>query len=394
MSQVKIGQFKFGEDAFTLRYVLDGEQPVKFVAKDVASSLKYGNCNDAVSKHVDKKYKYTYGEQGSRFATPTSNSVIKRGDPLYLQAHTVLVTKEGVIQLIMKSKLPYAVELQAWLLEEVIPQVLCTGKYDPAIKHQQEETKRMVDRLIKVFTDHTTTLQAALVKKEKFVEFVVESNNKQIEAKNKLIEAKDQHVTRVMTDLNRMYSSFQDTMQRKDDIMKRKDEIIQKKDEQFQETMQKKDEQFKETMQKKDEQFKETIQKKDEQFQETIQRKDEQIARLIDAAMDLSSRAVQYPADERKHPVLCVARDGTTFHGIAGQRRYVQSQKRKLGVKDDDLVLETRRPNPALDWTNATHTTSGAVKRSKRSITFDSPEDAQLFEDTIKYLLSVDSVRK
>nr|AHC69617.1 BRO-N [Lymantria dispar multiple nucleopolyhedrovirus] len=394
MSQVKIGQFKFGEDAFTLRYVLAAEQPVKFVAKDVASSLKYGNCNDAVSKHVDKKYKYTYGEQGSRFATPTSNSVIKRGDPLYLQAHTVLVTKEGVIQLIMKSKLPYAVELQAWLLEEVIPQVLCTGKYDPAIKHQQEETKRMVDRLIKVFTDHTTTLQAALVKKEKFVEFVVESNNKQIEAKNKLIEAKDQHVTRVMTDLNRMYSSFQDTMQRKDDIMKRKDEIIQKKDEQFQETMQKKDEQFQETMQKKDEQFKETIQKKDAQLQETIQRKDEQIARLIDAAMDLSSRAVQYPADERKHPVLCVARDGTTFHGIAGQRRYVQSQKRKLGVKDDDLVLETRRPNPALDWTNATHTTSGAVKRSKRSITFDSPEDAQLFEDTIKYLLSVDSVRK
>nr|AQQ80186.1 hypothetical protein [Lymantria dispar multiple nucleopolyhedrovirus] len=415
MSQVKIGQFKFGEDAFTLRYVLAAEQPVKFVAKDVASSLKYGNCNDAVSKHVDKKYKYTYGEQGSRFASPTSNSVIKRGDPLYLQAHTVLVTKEGVIQLIMKSKLPYAVELQAWLLEEVIPQVLCTGKYDPAIKHQQEETKRMVDRLIKVFTDHTTTLQAALVKKEKFVEFVVESNNKQIEAKNKLIEAKDQHVTRVMTDLNRMYSSFQDTMQRKDDIMKRKDEIIQKKDEQFQETMQKKDEQFQETMQKKDEQFQETMQKKDEQFketiqkkdeqfqetiqkkdaqlQETIQRKDEQIARLIDAAMDLSSRAVQYPADERKHPVLCVARDGTTFHGIAGQRRYVQSQKRKLGVKDDDLVLETRRPNPALDWTNATHTTS-AVKRSKRSITFDSPEDAQLFEDTIKYLLSVDSVRK
>nr|QNN89356.1 Bro-b protein [Spilarctia obliqua nucleopolyhedrovirus] len=34
----------------------------------------------------------------------------------------------------MKSKLPYAVELQAWLLEEVIPQVLCTGKYAPAVK--------------------------------------------------------------------------------------------------------------------------------------------------------------------------------------------------------------------------------------------------------------------
>jgi prophage antirepressor-like protein len=360
-SQVKMGEFRFGEDVFRLRYVLN--DPVKFVAKDVASSLKYVNCKQAVIVNVDGKYKSTFEHESTPY-TLASDGAAKQGDPLYLHPHTVLITKEGVIQLIMKSKLPYAVELQAWLLEEVIPQVLCTGKYDPAIKHQQEETKRMVDRLIKVFTDHTTTLQAALVKKEKFVEFVVESNNKQIEAKNKLIEAKDQHVTRVMTDLNRMYSSFQDTMQRKDDIMKRKDE-----------------------------QFQEIIQKKDEQLQETIQRKDEQIARLIDAAMDLSSRAVQYPADERKHPVLCVARDGTTFHGIAGQRRYVQSQKRKLGVKDDDLVLETRRPNPALDWTNATHTTS-AVKRSKRSITFDSPEEAQLFEDTIKYLLSVDSVHK
>ncbi|ADD73851.1 BRO-J [Lymantria xylina nucleopolyhedrovirus] len=134
MSQVKIGQFKFGQDTFTLRYVLGDEQPVKFVAKDVASSLKYGNCNDAVSKHVDKKYKYTYSEHGSQIASLASNALAKQGDPLYLHPHTVLVTKEGVIQLIMKSKLPYAVELQAWLLEEVIPQVLCTGKYAPAVK--------------------------------------------------------------------------------------------------------------------------------------------------------------------------------------------------------------------------------------------------------------------
>nr|WRK23477.1 baculovirus repeat orf c [Bombyx mori nucleopolyhedrovirus] len=34
----------------------------------------------------------------------------------------------------MKSKLPYAIELQEWLLEEVIPQVLCTGKYAPAVE--------------------------------------------------------------------------------------------------------------------------------------------------------------------------------------------------------------------------------------------------------------------
>nr|WRK23615.1 baculovirus repeat orf c [Bombyx mori nucleopolyhedrovirus] len=135
MAQVKIGEFKFGEDTFTLRYVLDqGNQQVKFVAKDIASSLKYGNCKDAVIKHVNDKYKYTYGEYESRIATHAPDSVVKQGDPLYLHPHTVLITKSGVIQLIMKSKLPYAIELQEWLLEEVIPQVLCTGKYAPAVE--------------------------------------------------------------------------------------------------------------------------------------------------------------------------------------------------------------------------------------------------------------------
>ncbi|ADD73854.1 BRO-K [Lymantria xylina nucleopolyhedrovirus] len=156
-SQVKIGQFKFGEDEFTLRYVLERDRQVKFVAKDVAVSLSYENTTESVRKHVDAKYKTTY-EQGEQFTLPASNSVVKRGDPLYLQANTVLITKEGVIQLIMKSKLPYAVELQAWLLEEVIPQVLCTGKYRPAIAEESilrneivaktEENKQLATSLI------------------------------------------------------------------------------------------------------------------------------------------------------------------------------------------------------------------------------------------------------
>nr|WRK23063.1 baculovirus repeat orf c [Bombyx mori nucleopolyhedrovirus] len=134
MAQVKIGEFKFGEDTFTLRYVLEqGNQQVKFVAKDIASSLKYTSYEKAVRVHVDVKYKSLF-EQAGQIGHPAPDSVAKQGDPLYLQPHTVLITKSGVIQLIMKSKLPYAIELQEWLLEEVIPQVLCTGKYAPAVE--------------------------------------------------------------------------------------------------------------------------------------------------------------------------------------------------------------------------------------------------------------------
>nr|AHC69529.1 BRO-B [Lymantria dispar multiple nucleopolyhedrovirus] len=45
MSRVKIGQFKFGEDTFTLRYVLERDQSIKFVARDVAASLKMSIAN-------------------------------------------------------------------------------------------------------------------------------------------------------------------------------------------------------------------------------------------------------------------------------------------------------------------------------------------------------------
>nr|AOW42799.1 baculovirus repeated orf [Lymantria dispar multiple nucleopolyhedrovirus] len=160
MSRVKIGRFKFGEDEFTLRYVLERDQSIKFVAKDVAASLKYVDCKQAVRINVDDKYKFTF-EQGCVPHTLASDGAAKQGDPLYLHPHTVLVTKEGVIQLIMKSKLPYAVELQAWLLEEVIPQVLCTGKYAPAVKMDTSGALVKIDDLTAKLTEANANLMEA-----------------------------------------------------------------------------------------------------------------------------------------------------------------------------------------------------------------------------------------
>ncbi|ACF05373.1 BRO B I [Adoxophyes orana nucleopolyhedrovirus] len=339
---VKIGEFKFGDDTFTLRYVLEQNQQVKFVAKDVAAALKYVDCDQTVRKIVDSKYKTTYA-QTPRDDGAASKSVAKRGDPLYLQPHTVLITKSGVIQLIMKSKLPYAIELQEWLLEEVIPQVLCTGKYDPAIKQREEENKQLVTKLIATFTDHANALQAVvaqkteeLVKKQEFIERIIAIKDKQI-------EAKDLQVTRVMTDLNRMYTGFQDTMQKKDEIMHKKDLLLQVKD--------------------------------------------AQVSDLVAKVIDLSGRAVQYPADERKHPVLCVARNGTTFTAFAGQKAYVQNQKNKRNIDAASIVAEITRPNPIIDWNNATHKYPIPAKRTKRTISFESENDAQQFENKIKQLL-------
>lgn len=78
MAQVKIGEFKFGEDTFTLRYVLEqGNQQVKFVAKDIANKLNFKNTKKAIRDHVDDKYKTAY-ENGELLVTHSPNSIVKR----------------------------------------------------------------------------------------------------------------------------------------------------------------------------------------------------------------------------------------------------------------------------------------------------------------------------
>ncbi|AOT85518.1 bro-g [Cyclophragma undans nucleopolyhedrovirus] len=192
MAQVKIGQFKFGEDTFNLRYVVDGEI-VKFVAKDVANSLKYENTKDSIKKHIDEKYKSTSFEQGSRIATLGQNTMVKQGDPLYLHPSTVFITKEGVIQLIMKSKLPYAVELQAWLLEEVIPQVLCTGKYAPSVAMDMTElevVKNENKQLIATLNNANEKLVEANEKILYFANALVTANTGLVQANTMLNDAR------------------------------------------------------------------------------------------------------------------------------------------------------------------------------------------------------------
>ncbi|ACI28785.1 BRO-C [Agrotis ipsilon multiple nucleopolyhedrovirus] len=337
MAQVKIGAFKFGEEKFELRYVVnDNDKQVLFVGRDIAIVLKYEKPADAIAKHVDAKYKCVAESMGLQNKDPSFGEnqgvggevTIKKGSPLYLQPHTILITKSGVIQLIMKSKLPYAVELQEWLLEEVIPQVLCTGKYTPAIDNGDDGDEKQALRLYKDF-------QAVVQKKDEQLQ--------QLTARiQKMAEQKDQVIHRIMNDLNRMYSGFQSTMAKKDELMRQKDE---------------------------------------------------QVSRLLDKMVDMSGRVVQYPANDKKLPMICIARNGNMFRAITGQRPYVERQKLKRLLDNDQIVVEAKRPNPTVDWNNAVHEVDTAypkesVKRLKRALSFESSDDADKFSDTLHTMLA------
>nr|AFS51926.1 DekiORF48 [Dendrolimus kikuchii nucleopolyhedrovirus] len=221
MAQVKVGQFKFGEEVFNLRYVVDGEV-VKFVAKDIANSLKYGDYDQTVRKIVDSKYKCTY-EQTRLNDGSDYNALVKRGDPLYLQPHTVLINKSGVIQLIMRSKLPHAVELQAWLLEEVIPQVLCTGKYAPAVAMDTSELEVVKDENKQLIVSLNNANEQLVKANEKILYFanaLVTANTGLVQANTMLNDArKDAENARKETAqlANRMADIAQDVIAKPSD---------------------------------------------------------------------------------------------------------------------------------------------------------------------------------
>nr|WRK23141.1 baculovirus repeat orf a [Bombyx mori nucleopolyhedrovirus] len=88
----------------------------------------------------------------------------------------------------MKSKLPYALELQAWLLEEVIPQVLCTGKYAPAVK--MDTNYGVIEELNKKLAFASESLAEANEKIIHFANALVTANAGLVQANTMLNEAR------------------------------------------------------------------------------------------------------------------------------------------------------------------------------------------------------------
>lgn len=131
MLPIKSGLFKFEDKQFKLRYVIDKDDKILFVAKDVAHALQYDNIKRAIAIYVDTKYKSIYNVNSSD------------------ESQTIMINKSGVIQLIMKSKSPKAIQLQAWFLEQVIPQVLST-KTTTDVEHKKdhlvEQMKKVCER--------------------------------------------------------------------------------------------------------------------------------------------------------------------------------------------------------------------------------------------------------
>jgi prophage antirepressor-like protein len=112
--------FRNQELNVSVRTVRCGNE-VLFYAKDVAKSLRYADTKRAVRAHVWKEDKYTLG-------------CLRRGESIHPlptgHPSTVLITEQGLYQLIFGSELNTAKEFRSWVFNEVLPSIRKTGSYE------------------------------------------------------------------------------------------------------------------------------------------------------------------------------------------------------------------------------------------------------------------------
>ena len=148
---------EFGE----VRTLLDENNDVWFVGKDVAESLGYKDTFGALKKHVDDEDKQNC--QNSSFESPRGFTIIN---------------ESGLYSLVLSSKLPSAKKFKRWVTSEVLPSIRKTGSYQKPMNRNQliaqalveaqaiigEKDQRIAEmRPKEVFSDAVTTSKTSIL---------------------------------------------------------------------------------------------------------------------------------------------------------------------------------------------------------------------------------------
>ncbi|MDT2404009.1 phage antirepressor [Enterococcus avium] len=145
-----------------VRTFLENDIPY-FVANDVAKTLGYKNPSDATNKHCKKAVK-TWGS-----------------DSLGRRQSFKVIPESDVYRLIIKSNLPSAEKFEAWVMEEVLPQIRKHGMY------ATDELLNNPDLLIEVATKLKEERTLRLVAEQKVAEMQPKVNYHDIILANKSV---------------------------------------------------------------------------------------------------------------------------------------------------------------------------------------------------------------
>lgn len=159
--------FKFEENEVR---VIESNEQVWFVGKDIAEILGYARPTKAVHDHVDPE------DQCEQIVTISQSS--QNGTP----QNTLLVTESGVYSLIFDSKLPTAKKFKHWVTSEVLPAIRKHGAYMTGEKI--EEILSDPDTIIKLATELKAEREGRLIAEQRVNELTPKASYYDLVLKN------------------------------------------------------------------------------------------------------------------------------------------------------------------------------------------------------------------
>ena len=113
---------------------IDGK--IYFSGTDVAKALGYSKPQDAVSRHCRHSVKHGgVSETTNQHGTTTKQNVMM-----------TFIPEGDVYRLIMKSQLESAERFEEWVMEEVLPSIARTGKYEVSAKQDSYQIEDPIER--------------------------------------------------------------------------------------------------------------------------------------------------------------------------------------------------------------------------------------------------------
>ncbi len=118
-------RYRLFNDKDNVRWTMDDNKNVWFVADDVVKILGYSKDTAAVIKqHCNKVYDTKDLEDGKELA---KKIVVK--DSVGRQQNMIAISEPDLYRLIMRSHMPEARSFEKWVVEDVLPSIRKTGKY-------------------------------------------------------------------------------------------------------------------------------------------------------------------------------------------------------------------------------------------------------------------------
>lgn len=121
MQKQEIQIFNFNSNQVRIQIINDKEY---FCAKDITDALGYSNGRKAIQDNCKEK--------GVTISDTLTNGGIQK---------LIFIDEANVLRLIVNSKLPTAEKFEAWVFEEVLPQIRKTGAYQLKQQTPQIDSK-------------------------------------------------------------------------------------------------------------------------------------------------------------------------------------------------------------------------------------------------------------